>query len=165
MQHGYLAADQLQDYIRAFIPKNHSSVRPLPNSGAIGLNITSATLTRVANSAKSAIERTIDNAMPAAIHKGENRSRGGADRCIREFWPKLAARWSNRPVLQSWAVFRRINDLSQRRYAHHGAMTMHAAVMRIDLASYPPALANANEAISMMDNNANPNRFNGLPFR
>lgn len=28
-----LAADQLQVYIRAFIPKNHSSVRPLPNSG------------------------------------------------------------------------------------------------------------------------------------
>jgi hypothetical protein len=28
-----MAADQLQIYIRAFIPKNHSSVRPLPNSG------------------------------------------------------------------------------------------------------------------------------------
>lgn len=28
-----LAADQLQIYIRAFIPQKHSSVRPLPNSG------------------------------------------------------------------------------------------------------------------------------------
>ena len=167
MQHGYLAADQLQVCIRAFIPKNHSSCSRLaPEQRSNRAKHYERDTHESSQTARNQLlsERLTTRCRPPFIKARTDRAAAPIDvsessgRSWRHDGP--TARFFNRGLF-----FRRINDLSQRRYAHHGAMTMHAAVMRIDLASYPPALANANEAISMMDNNANPNRFNGLPFR
>lgn len=82
-----LAADQLQVYIRAFIPKNHSSVRPLPNSGGgtmvqppgasiVGCFPTDqrSFSTEIHASSRVASIATVDPALPGGLIKQEHPS-------------------------------------------------------------------------------------------
>ncbi|WP_143039721.1 MULTISPECIES: hypothetical protein [Bradyrhizobium] len=82
-----LAADQLQVYIRAFIPKNHSSVRPLPNSGGgtmvqppgssiVGCFPTDQRTfsTEIRASSRVASIATVDPALPGGLIKQEHPS-------------------------------------------------------------------------------------------